>query len=96
MPKPLISTEVGIKVNARNKRSDILVYKENKVILIVECKRSTVPINQKTLDQILIYNKKYFSKYLVLSNGISHKFFMVDYDEKKIVELNELPAYNNL
>ena len=96
VPKSLIATEVGIKVNTKNKRSDILVYRENKVILIVECKRSTVPINQKTLDQILIYNKKYFAKYLVLSNGISHKFFMVDYHEKKIEEINELPTYNNL
>lgn len=95
-PKPLIATEVGTKINTRKKRSDIIVYKDSKVILIVECKRSSVPINQKTLDQILVYNKNYFSKYLVLSNGISHKIFEVDYDNQKITELNELPMYNNL
>ncbi|MFT6716536.1 MAG: hypothetical protein ACJA0Q_001180 [Saprospiraceae bacterium] len=92
-PNQLIATEVGININTRKKRSDVLVYKDSKVILIIECKRSAVAISQKTLDQILIYNKNYFSKYLVLSNGISHKFFMINYDEKKITELNELPSY---
>jgi hypothetical protein len=55
-----------------------------------------VPINQKTLDQILIYNKNYFAKYLVLSNGISHKFFKVDYEQKNVLELIKLPSYKNL
>jgi hypothetical protein len=96
VPNQLIATEIGITVNDRKKRSDIIVYKNRKIILIVECKRSTVTINQKTLNQILVYNKQYFSKYLILSNGISHKYFMVDYLEKKISEINELPSYNNL
>ena len=95
-PNQLIATEVGTNINTRKKRSDVLVYKDNKVILIIECKRSTVTISQKTLDQILVYNKNYFSKYLVLSNGINHKFFMVNYDEKKITELNELPSYKKM
>jgi hypothetical protein len=95
-PISMIATEVGTRVNTRNKRSDILVYKNDKVIMIVECKRFSVPINQKTLDQILIYNKNYFAKYLVLSNGISHKFFKVDYEQKNVLELIKLPSYKNL
>ncbi|MFT6747163.1 MAG: hypothetical protein ACJAZ2_001511, partial [Glaciecola sp.] len=58
-PIPLIATEIETKINTRKKRSDILVYKDNVVKIIVECKRSNVTINQKTLDQILVYNKSY-------------------------------------
>jgi len=95
-PISMIATEVAVKINARNKRSDILVYKNDKVVMIIECKRPSVPINQKTLDQILIYNKNYFAKYLVLSNGISHKIFTVDYENKSVLELTKLPSYKNL
>lgn len=96
IPKPLISCEVSTKINSRKKRSDILVYKDSKVQIIVECKRPNVQIDQKTLNQILMYNKSYFAKYLVLSNGVQHKYFIVDYDAQTVNETHELPDYKQL
>jgi hypothetical protein len=96
VPQTLIGAEIGITVNTRKKRSDIIVYKNEQVILIVECKRSSVKINHKTLNQILLYNKNYQAKYLVLSNGVLHKFFVVDYERHEILEIQNLPEFKNM
>ena len=59
IPKSKISVEKGFKINSLNKRFDIVVFNsENKINLLVECKSYDVQINQKTIDQILIYNQK--------------------------------------
>lgn len=95
VPKGFISSETGLKINNLNKRTDLLVYKNNSVFLIIECKRPTVPITEKTLNQIIMYNKKYLAQYLVLSNGTNHKYFKINYEEKKIIEVLSLPNYQN-
>ena len=79
----------------RQKRFDVLVYKNTSPALLLECKSTSAPINQEVLDQILVYNRKYKSKFLVLSNGIQHKYFKVDYTNGKLTELLELPPYED-
>ena len=90
VPIALIGAETGLKIGERNKRSDVLVFKNGSPILLVECKSHSIPINQAVLNQIISYNSQYQCKFLVLSNGINHKLFEVDYKNSKLNEINEL------
>ena len=56
-PQSLMQLEGGLKYNTMNMRSDILCYNQaGNPVLLVECKRPTVSITQKTFDQIARYN----------------------------------------
>lgn len=72
-PASLISLEAGLKYNSLNKRTDILIYnKLGKPLLIIECKAPEVPISQKVLAQVSIYNKTIKAHFLCVTNGIKH------------------------
>lgn len=95
IPISVIAVENAFKVIKRQKRSDLQIYKNGNVILLLECKSPTVPINEKVLQQALNYNRSLQVKYIVLSNGLSHKLFEIDSSSGKIIELKELPPYEN-
>ena len=68
-PPSLISVEKQIKVNHRNRRFDIVVYKNDEPWLIVECKSESEALNPEVLSQILSYNTSLKARYLAISNG---------------------------
>ncbi|HLR38116.1 MAG TPA: type I restriction enzyme HsdR N-terminal domain-containing protein [Chitinophagaceae bacterium] len=68
-PASLLSIEKEIKVGKRRKRCDIVVYKEAKPWMIIECKEPDVHIDKKVLNQILNYNMTLQVPYLILTNG---------------------------
>ena len=49
-PASLIAVEKKLELGDVQKRFDIVVYKDEKPFLLVECKEMNVPITQKTLD----------------------------------------------
>jgi hypothetical protein len=96
-PVGLISSEAGIKVNTLDRRCDILVYgNDKKVKVLVECKAPDISIKEKVLHQITQYNSKIQADYLWLSNGIHHKFYLINKAENKLVELEGLPKYSEM
>ena len=68
-PQSLISVEKQIKVGSRNRRYDIVVYKETIPWLIIECKRESEALNQQVLSQLLSYNSTLQVAYLTITNG---------------------------
>ena len=88
-----IAIEKEIKFNGIKKRFDIVSYsKEGKINLLVECKAPNIEINQKTFDQILIYNKILKSKYLMVTNGINHYYCKVNDEKNNIKFLANFPV----
>lgn len=78
--KSLFKVETGLKYNALDKRSDILIFNSSgRPHLLVECKSFKVKINQEALNQLTMYNKTLEAKYIFLTNGINH--FCCKYDE---------------
>ncbi|WP_185873284.1 type I restriction enzyme HsdR N-terminal domain-containing protein [Blattabacterium cuenoti] len=57
------------------KRLDILVKKNNKPHIIIECKSIYNIITQKTFDQISLYNTFIKSPHLIISNGLKNFIF---------------------
>jgi hypothetical protein len=78
-------------------RSDAVVYNTlGNPLLIVECKASSVKIDQKVFDQIARYNMKLNVEYLVVSNGLQHFCCKIDYRTSSYVFLKEVPLFKDL
>ena len=95
-PLGLIQVEKKLKVNKIEKRYDIIVYnREGAINLLVECKRPSVPITQKTFDQIAQYNLSLNSNYLMITNGVYHYYYQMDFAQKKYIFLKDLPLFKS-
>ena len=93
--RSLISVEKEFKLNNLKKRFDIVVFnKKGEIYLLVECKAPNVKISQSVFNQITKYNLVLKSKFLMISNGINHYFFKMNFESQKIEFLKELPSYD--
>jgi len=79
----LINIEKTIKINNLSKRYDIVIYNpDGSINLLVECKSPEIKINQKTFDQIAIYNMNLKSELLMVTNGLKHYYCEINYKDK--------------
>ncbi len=96
-PKGLIVSERGTTYNTLAKRTDICVYNTaGEVQLLVECKASSVKISAATVQQATTYNQKIKAKYIVLTNGLEHYCWQVDFEKLQTIPLASIPDYQNL
>ena len=94
IPNGLINVEKKIKINSLTKRYDIIVYKSNgSVFLLVECKSPDIIINQKTFNQIAIYNYEVVSDFLMVTNGIQNYYCSIDYSNQCYKFVKDFPKY---
>ncbi len=68
-PASLIAVENEISLGELKKRFDILVYKDAKPWMIIECKEMNVSLNEAVLKQILNYNITLQAAYIIITNG---------------------------
>ena len=94
VPSSLIVIESGLKVLERQKRCDLLIYKNNIPVLLLECKAPEIPINIKSWSQILQYNRVHQVKYLLLSNGINHYPMELKENQNEFQIIQNIPKYN--
>ncbi len=88
-PSSLIAVEKEIELADLKKRFDIVLYKNARPWMIVECKETTVALDRKVLDQVLRYNMSLKVPYLVITNGsYCYAFAVVG---NKLEEINDLP-----
>lgn len=93
-PASLLSVERQLKVNNLIKRYDILAFNPNGSIhLMVECKASSVKINQDSFDQIARYNLSLNATYLMVTNGLEHYYCQMDYENEKYHFLKDIPSW---
>ena len=93
-PKSLLSIEKKIVINGLNKRFDLLVFDElGKPHIIIECKSPKVKIDQKTLDQVLLYQNKLAANFIILTNGLKTYCIEIDLELKKASYIKEIPEY---
>ena len=93
-PKGLLSLERGHQYNQRRKRTDLLALDATgQPLLLVECKRPSVPITSAAAHQIATYNLTIGAPLLLLSNGLEHHCWRVDPVNRTNERLSEVPAY---
>lgn len=93
-PKNFIKLEGGLKLNQLQKRTDILVFDQfGKADILVECKATSIKIDQKVFDQAARYNLIHRVNYLLVSNGLNHYCCQMNYENESYTFLEELPEY---
>ena len=91
-PSSLVALEKKIVVGEMTKRFDILVFsKEHQPWMMVECKSTTVSLNEEVLNQVLRYNIAMPVQYLVITNGISCMAFKKEHSG--LLPLEEIPDF---
>ncbi|MCL2245788.1 MAG: type I restriction enzyme HsdR N-terminal domain-containing protein [Lentimicrobiaceae bacterium] len=79
VPASHISVERQITVNGLTKRYDIVVYKDAKPWMVVECKAPHIPLTQEVLDQAGRYNQTLNAEIIGVTNGREQKFFKIGF-----------------
>jgi predicted type IV restriction endonuclease len=92
-PASLIAVEREIMLGDTKKRFDIVIFKDAKAWMIVECKEMQVKLNEAVIKQILNYNITLQVEYLVITNGTST--FALQVQQGKFEWLQNLPDFNN-
>lgn len=96
-PRALVRLEQGVKYNRLQHRTDILVYNRSaKPLLLVECKAPHVPLNHDTWGQIARYNAQINAQLLVMTNGLQHFCWKLDYDQGNHTLLPAVPPFDAL
>ena len=94
-PVSLLAVEKKIQVAQTEKRFDVVVYKPNGTIfMLIECKAPEIPINQDVFDQAARYNLSANADWLMLTNGIKHVYYRIDYITKKCQFVPDIPAFS--
>lgn len=91
-PASIIAVEKEIKLGDLKKRCDIVVYRNDKPWMIVECKEQGVALNDAVIQQILRYNITLNVSILVITNGEST--YAVELNNKEMSVLEVLPDWN--
>ena len=89
VPASHISVERKITLNGLTKRYDIVVYKDAKPWMVVECKAPHIPLTQEVLDQAGRYNQTLNAEIIGVTNGAEQRFFKVDFDTEEILPMEK-------
>ena len=93
-PLGLMGVEKMVKYNEQSTRADIVLYtNEGNPNMIVECKAPQVKITQDSFNQIAKYNFNLRVDFLLVTNGMQHFCCAMDYENKKITFLEEIPQF---
>jgi hypothetical protein len=96
-PKGLLSLERGHRYNQRQKRTDLWALgPDGTPLLLVECKRPTVAITAAVAQQAATYNQTIGAPLLLLTNGLQHFCWRVNFEQRTNEKLSEVPAYGEI
>ena len=93
-PRGLLSLERGLRYNQRQKRTDLLALDPaGKPLLLVECKAPTVAITAEVAQQASVYNQTIGAPLLLITNGMVHYCWRVDFATRSNQRLAEIPPF---
>lgn len=96
-PRGLLSIERGHRYNQRQKRTDLWALGPNgNPLLLVECKRPTVPITAAVAQQVATYNQTIGAPLLLVTNGLQHFCWRVNFEQRTNEMLSEVPRYGEI
>ena len=96
-PSAYIAIEKELILNGLKKRCDAIIYNKNgEPYIIIELKAPNVSINQKTFDQVAVYNAKLMVNLFMISNGIDHFCCKIDFKNAKYDYFTEIPSYSQI
>jgi type I site-specific restriction endonuclease len=95
-PASRMAIEHALMYHQQKKKADIVFFDEFlKPFLIVECKASSIKINDKVFEQAARYNMTLKVKYLIVTNGLNHYCCQLNYENNSYDFLQEIPPFLN-
>jgi len=96
-PASRIANEAAIKLNSLTRRCDSVVYNIRlEPVMIIEYKEPGVTITQQVFDQVARYNSVLRVPYIIVSNGISHYCYRIDFGTQSYSFLSDIPVFGDL
>ncbi|MDO4707358.1 MAG: type I restriction enzyme HsdR N-terminal domain-containing protein [Porphyromonadaceae bacterium] len=102
-PIQLMMNEVSLKLDTVDKRIDSVVYNRKqegrnhgRMAMILEYKAPHIPLSPKVLEQALRYNYATHARYIVISNGLEHQVYHIDYETMAYEVLRYIPLYETI
>jgi len=96
-PVGLIAVEKSLQYNTLKKRADAVVYSpDGQPLMLIECKAPAVAITQKTLEQAALYNFRFNTPFLALTNGIDHYCCVIDREQGSLAYLPSFPLWQQM
>ncbi|MCG9899855.1 MAG: type I restriction enzyme HsdR N-terminal domain-containing protein [Sediminibacterium sp.] len=92
-PTACMAVEKQIKLYGQNRRCDIVVYSEGEPWMLIECKESTVQLNEKVLQQAIHYHATLQVTYLIITNGNVHAAF--HFIDGAYIMISQIPSWPN-
>ncbi len=91
-PTNRIRVEIGIEVNGRLQRCDLVVFDAAiKPWLLIECKSPKIALKQHTFEQAGRYNMQLKAPYLAITNGVATFCANVDFEKQFFTYLSDFP-----
>lgn len=79
-PASRIAVERTLTLNGLTKRADAVAYgADGAPLLLLECKAPHVVLDQRTAEQAARYNLVFRVPYLVITNGLIHRCWVIDH-----------------
>ncbi len=91
-PTTLMAVEKEVQLGELKKRCDIVIYKQDKPWMIIECKEMNVSLSRTTIDQILQYNIPLNASYLCITNGTDN--YLWELTNNQAIEITSFPSYS--
>ena len=95
VPVHMMMSEVSLKVGTKPYRADIVVYDRTaKPLMVVECKRPDIVLNQAVIDQDIRYNRALEVRYIAVTNG--PKTFLFAKEGDGFVFMEKAPMWEEM
>ena len=95
VPMHMMMSEVGFKLGDKQFRADIIVYdRQASPVMVVECKRPEVTLDQTVLDQAVRYNMVLDVKYIIITNG--RRTYICQRKGERFSFMDSVPVYNEM
>lgn len=95
VPEHMMGSEVALTHAGKQYRADIVVWDRSaKPLMIVECKRPDVTLDQAVVDQAIRYNKELDARYIAITNG--EKTFMFERTEEGFQFVQKAPKWHEM
>ncbi len=96
VPVSLMNTEVALKYGKKSFRADIVVFdRSGAPLMLVECKRESVAIDDEVVRQALRYHAVLGIRYIALTNGKS-TYIYKKHNDGSFKPLSEFPKYEDM
>lgn len=96
-PASRIANEASLKLNSLSRRCDTVVYNSQlQPVMILEYKEPNVAITQEVFDQVARYNSVLRVEHVVVSNGLQHYCYRLNFADLSYQFLQDIPEYKEL